>query len=100
LHDESGSDVIVTLGAQGAVAVSKDASYFIHPISVPVVSAAGAGDGVLAGMALAYDRKESFEYGLRHGFALAGAILQTLGTADLRVEDYQALLSQICITRL
>jgi 1-phosphofructokinase len=54
LHDESGAKVIVTLGAQGAIAVSEDASYFIHPISVPVVSSAGAGDGVLAGMALAY----------------------------------------------
>jgi hypothetical protein len=51
-------------------------------------------------MALAYARRESFEYGLKHGFALAGAILQTLATADLRVEDYQELLSQICITRL
>ena len=100
LHDEFGSDVIVTLGAQGAIAVSEDASYFINPIPVRVVSSAGAGDGVLAGMALAYSRRESFKYGLKHGFALAGAILQTLATADLRVEDYQELLPQICITRL
>jgi 1-phosphofructokinase len=100
LHDECGCNVIVTRGAEGAIAVSGEASYFIHPVSVPVVSAAGAGDGVLAGMALAYARRESFEYGLKHGFALAGAILQMLGTADLRVEDYQELLSQICITRL
>jgi fructose-1-phosphate kinase PfkB-like protein len=65
-----------------------------------IVIADGARDGVLAGMALAYSRRESLEYGLRHGFALAGAILQTLATADLRVEGYQALLSQICITSL
>jgi hypothetical protein len=51
-------------------------------------------------MALAYLRSESFEYGLQHGFALAGAILQTLATADLRVEDYQELLPQIRITLL
>jgi fructose-1-phosphate kinase PfkB-like protein len=67
---------------------------------IPAVSAAGAGDGVLAGMALAYLRKESFEYGLRHGFALAGAILKTLPTADFEVQDYQDLLSQIRIERL
>jgi 1-phosphofructokinase len=100
LHDDFGANVIVTLGDAGAIAISEDASYFIHPISVPVLSSAGAGDGVLAGMALAYSRRESFEYGLKHGFALAGAILQTLATADLRVEDYQELLSQLCITRL
>jgi fructose-1-phosphate kinase PfkB-like protein len=100
LRDEYGVNVIVTLGAEGAIAATDEATYFVHPIALPVVSSAGAGDGVLAGMAVAYDRKESFEYGLRHGFALAGAILQTLPTADLRVEDYQELLPQIRIRRL
>ncbi|HLO34024.1 MAG TPA: hexose kinase [Anaerolineales bacterium] len=100
LRQEFGTDVIVTLGAEGAMAVFGSASYFIHPISIPVLSAAGAGDGVLAGMALAYSRHEPFENGLRYGFALAGAILRTLATADFIVEDYQELLSRICITRL
>jgi 1-phosphofructokinase family hexose kinase len=59
LCNEFGSGVILTLGAEGAIAVFGDDSYFIQPLSIPVVSAAGAGDGVLAGMALAYFRKES-----------------------------------------
>jgi 1-phosphofructokinase family hexose kinase len=100
LRDEYGSNVIITMGAEGAVAVFGEGSYFIHPLSIPVVSAAGAGDGVLAGMALAYLRKESLEYGLLHGFALAGAILKTLPTADLEVEEYQELLPQIRIEAL
>jgi 1-phosphofructokinase len=95
---EFGSNVIATMGAEGALAVFGEDSYFIHPISVPVRSAAGAGDGVLAGMALAYLRRERLEYGLQHGFALAGAILQTLATADFSVEDYQELLPQVFIT--
>jgi fructose-1-phosphate kinase PfkB-like protein len=64
------------------------------------MSVAGTGDGVLAGIALAYLRKESFEYGLQHGFALAGAILKTLPTADFEIQDYQDLLSQIRIEPL
>ncbi len=100
LRAEFDTNVIVTLGKEGAIAAFEQESYFIHPISVPVVSAAGAGDGVLAGMALAYLRKEPLEYGLQHGFALAGAVLQTLATADFQVEDYQELLSQIRITPL
>lgn len=100
LHAEFGCKVIVTLGEEGAIAVTADRCFLIHPLSVPVVSAAGAGDGVLAGMALAYLRAESFEYGLRHGFALAGAIVQTLATADLRAEDYRELLPQILIEPL
>jgi len=100
LHEEFGANVIITLEEKGAIAVFGDTSYFVHPVSVPVVSSAGAGDGVLAGMALAYFRGESFEVGLKQGFAIAGAILQTLATADFRVEDYQELLPQICIERL
>jgi 1-phosphofructokinase len=100
LSNEFGTGVIITLGAEGAIAVFGESSYFIQPLSIPVVSSAGAGDGVLAGMALAYLRKESLEFGLQHGFALAGAILRTLATADFLVEDYQELLPQICITPL
>jgi hypothetical protein len=36
-------------------------------------------------MALAYARREPLENGLRSGFALAGAIVQTLGTADFNI---------------
>ena len=100
LRDEFGSDVIVTLGAEGAIAVFEKGSYFISPVSSPVVSSAGAGDGVLAGMALAYSHKESPQYGLQHGFALAGAILGTLATADFKIEAYYDLLPQIRITLL
>jgi 1-phosphofructokinase family hexose kinase len=100
VHEEFDTNVIVTLGAEGAVAVFATGGYFIHPVSVPVVSAAGAGDGVLAGMALAYSRQEPVEYGLQYGFALAAAILGTLATADFRVETYRELLPQISITPL
>jgi fructose-1-phosphate kinase PfkB-like protein len=100
IHQEFDTDVIVTLGADGAIAVSREASYFILPSSIPIASAAGAGDGVLAGMALAFSQLESFEYGLRHGFALAASILKTLATADFQIEDYQELLPQIKITSL
>lgn len=97
LHNEYETNVILTLGEEGAIAVFEHCSYYVHPPSGEVVSSAGAGDGVLAGMALAYLRGESLEYGLQHGFALAGAILKTLVTADFIMEAYQQLLSQICI---
>ena len=87
--------VIVTLGSKGALAVLGENSYQIPPLSLPVASSAGAGDGVLAGMALALSRGEPPENGLRYGFALAAAVVQTLATADFRIEDYKALLPQI-----
>lgn len=83
-----------------AIAVFEEDSCFIHPLSVPIASAAEAGDGVLAGIALAYSRQEPLKYGLQHGFALAGAILKTLATADFLMEDYRELLPKISITAL
>lgn len=100
LHDAYRTAVIVTLGEEGAFAILDEGSYFIQPLSIPVVSAAGAGDGVLAGLALACHRRESSTFGLQHGFALAGAILQTLATADFRVQDYEELLPRISILPL
>lgn len=100
LQTEFGVDVIATLGEEGAVAVFEEGGYFVQPLSIPVISAAGAGDGVLAGMAMAYSCRESPRYGLEHGFALAGAILKNLATADFVIEDYEELLSQIRIQPL
>ncbi|MBC7810839.1 MAG: 1-phosphofructokinase family hexose kinase, partial [Burkholderiales bacterium] len=48
-----GTAPIITLGSEGALAVLPDRAYFIPPIQVEVVSASGAGDGVLAGLASA-----------------------------------------------
>jgi 1-phosphofructokinase family hexose kinase len=97
LQGQYGTDVIVTIGSEGALAVIGERSYHIPPLSLPVASSAGAGDGILAGMALVYSRGEPLENGLRYGFALAGAVLQTLATADFRINDYHALLPQITL---
>jgi 1-phosphofructokinase family hexose kinase len=95
LQKDYRTDVIVTLGSEGAFAFFGEETYHLPPVSVPITSSAGAGDGVLAGMALAYSRQEPLENGLRYGFALAGAILKTLATADFRLEDYRELLPRI-----
>jgi 1-phosphofructokinase family hexose kinase len=89
------TDIIVTLGQGGALAVLGEQSFYIPPLSVPISSAAGAGDGVLAGMALAFSRREPLQNGLRHGFALADAGVQTLATADFSLEHYHILLPKI-----
>ena len=100
LEERSGAGVIVTMGAEGAAAVLRGEAYIISPLSVPIESTAGAGDGVLAGLALAFYRKEPPEQGLRYGFALAGAVLQTLATADFNIQDYERLLLHVVIEKV
>jgi 1-phosphofructokinase family hexose kinase len=91
-----GTEVIVTLGAADALAVLKDRSYLIPMPQVDrVVSTAGAGDGVLAGIGHALAEHKPLEEGLKLGFAAAGAVIMTLGTADCRKADVEKILPTI-----
>jgi len=95
LHDLHNTSVVVTLGDQGAVAILPNAAYHIPSLEVPVVNAAGAGDGVLAGMSAALAAGLPLEEGLRLGFAIAAAVLQTPATADCSPEAVAGFLPKI-----
>ncbi len=87
-----GTQVIITLGKDGALAVLKDRAYRIPPLPIQAVSASGAGDGMLAGIAASIDQNLPIEDGLRLGTATASAVCLMLGTADCRREDVERLL--------
>lgn len=95
-----GCDVIVTLGREGAVAVSEESAWQIEPMDLEVRNAAGAGDAVLAGMAYGLSQNWTFEESLRLAFACANAVLLTLPTADCRREDVERLREQVIIRRI
>ncbi len=87
-----GSSVIVTLGADGALAVLGDKAWMIPPLDVPVLGTGGAGDAVMAGMAESIWLGEPEEMGLRRGFAYAAAVVQMYGTANLDPDEARRLL--------
>jgi 1-phosphofructokinase family hexose kinase len=89
------TDFIVTLGKEGALAVLSDRAYIIPVINIPVVSTAGAGDGVLAGLSAAFSSGKPIEDGLRLGFAAAAAVCLTPATADCHREDISTLLPKV-----
>jgi 1-phosphofructokinase len=91
VQQKFGPTVIATMGREGAFAVLPDRSYWIPGLDLEVVSSAGAGDAVLAGLAVAYSQKKPVEEGLRLGFALANAVLLTLPTADYDPKDLERL---------
>jgi 1-phosphofructokinase family hexose kinase len=82
-----GVSLVVTLGSEGAFALFGNTHYWIPSLPVEVVSAAGAGDAVLAGLAVSYSQNLPIEDGLRLGFALATSVLRTLATADFKIND-------------
>ena len=93
--DTYGTSSIMTFGGDGALAVLPDRAYRIPPLKINVVSAAGAGDAVLAGLAASIERGQPIEDGLRLGIAAASAVCLMPGTADCHKEDVEAFLPQI-----
>jgi 6-phosphofructokinase 2 len=95
LQDKYGAALVITLGKEGALAVLQDRAYCIPVLQIPVVSTAGAGDAVLAGLAAALSQGHPLEAGLRLGFAAAAAVCLTPATADCRRADVERFLPQI-----
>jgi 1-phosphofructokinase family hexose kinase len=95
LQEKFGATFIITLGSRGALAVLEDRAYRIPPLKLKVISTAGAGDGVLAGLSVAVSQGKSIEDGLRLGFAAAAAVCLTPATADCHRQDVEALLPKI-----
>ena len=95
LRAESGAQVVVTMGKDGALAVLDGGGIFIPPLDVPVSSPAGAGDAVLAGLAQAIHAGLPIEEGLRLGIAGASAVCMQAGTAAYDVADMERLLPTV-----
>jgi 1-phosphofructokinase family hexose kinase len=87
--------LIITLGAAGAVAVTAEQMLYAPAPTVQVVSAAGAGDAVAAGVMLARRRGQSWAAALQLGVAAAAAVVINEGTAVCRAADVQRLLAQV-----
>jgi 1-phosphofructokinase len=93
--DRFGTQPIITLGADGALAVLRDRAIYTRAIPVSVVSAAGAGDAMLAGVAAAVEQGLTIEDGLRLGTAAAAAVCLQPGTAQCDRADIERFLPQV-----
>ena len=95
LQERYGTQVVITMGKDGALAVLRERSYRIPPIAVEVSSPAGAGDAVLAGLAHAIHHEQPLEEGLRLGVAAATAVCLQPGTAAYELADLQRYRPQV-----
>jgi len=87
--------VLASLGAGGALVVTRDAADRIIAPTVPVRSRIGAGDSTVAGIALALARGEPLARAARFGVAAGAAAVMTPGTELCRREDVERLFSHM-----
>jgi 6-phosphofructokinase 2 len=83
--------VVVSLGPQGAVLVTKDNYEFVPAPNVAKKSTVGAGDSMVGGMVWALSQNKSMKEIIRWGVACGSAATMNEGTQLFKFEDAQRL---------
>ena len=86
--------VLVSRGAEGALLASRDGGQLFAPVPVPPGSGVGAGDAMVAGVAVGLTRGWPLTKAVRLGVAAGAAMLLTPGTAPCTREDTERLFEQ------
>ncbi len=89
--------IVITLGAQGALLIAAEVALYAPAAPVPVVSPAGAGDALAAGLMLARYRGQPWPDALRLGVAAAAAVVANEGTAVCQADQVAALLRTVTV---
>jgi 1-phosphofructokinase family hexose kinase len=85
-------NVMISLGASGAVLSSGDGIYSVSAPKISVLSTIGAGDSSIAGFLAAYSDGKSYKECLKTAVAFGSAACMTEGTKPPKKEDIEAIL--------
>lgn len=84
LIDQGATWAVVSMGGDGAMAVSAEEAYHADALPVPILTTTGAGDAMVAGLLHGHLADGTLETALRHGIASAAA---RCGYAGVRYAD-------------
>ena len=87
--------IVVSLGANGAMLITKDETINIKPPKVQVKSTVGAGDSMLAGIVFGLSNKMPLKESLQYGIACGTATTMNVGSALCEKNDVEKLLKII-----
>lgn len=86
---------VVSLGPRGLLAVTLDGAWLATPAARAAGNPTGAGDAVVAGLALGLSRHGRWEERLRAGAALGAAAVAAPAAGDISLEDYYRELDKV-----
>jgi tagatose 6-phosphate kinase len=87
--------VVLSLGAEGAIAARADEGFHARPPQIPVVSAVGSGDALLAGVIQALAGGLALPEALRRGVAAGTANALSVGAGRFTKEDFERVLAGV-----
>lgn len=100
LQEDGIEKVIVSLGSQGALYVTRDTAIHAEGLKVPVGSTVGAGDSVVAALAVAEDRGLSLEDAVILSTATGAANVMCSGTQAAELSTVQSLMPKVIYHKL
>ncbi|MCL1997840.1 MAG: hexose kinase [Turicibacter sp.] len=94
--------VCLSLGAEGAIMVSRDEAFFAPPLEVEIRSIHGAGDAMVAGIAaeLFHSINSPISVLLKSAMAAAAATLMQEGSIMGTKENFEKLIKKVAITAI
>jgi 6-phosphofructokinase 2 len=92
-----GEAIVISLGAGGALLVSKEGCEHVRAPTVPIKSRIGAGDSMVAGIVLSLANGKSLGDAVRFGVAAGASAVMTPGTELCRRDDTERLYDQIMV---
>ncbi|MBI5950355.1 MAG: 1-phosphofructokinase family hexose kinase [Chloroflexi bacterium] len=94
-----GTNVLLSLGAKGAVAANGKEVFVVKIPRVEAKSAVGSGDCTLAGLVHGILNGLSFEESVRVGVSAGTANTLKIGAAQFELEDFERLRGQVHVSR-
>lgn len=88
---------VVSMGEMGAMYVSAEKTLFAPALRVETRSTVGAGDAMIGGMLLGYEKEKNMAKAFRYGIAAGAASVMTEGTQLIVREDFDRLLDMVKI---
>ena len=92
--------VVTSMGADGAVCVTKDAAYHARVDVSGVRSTVGCGDALLAGFIASLAQEASLDDCLRMGVACGGSGARSNAAGEIQKEDVDELLPLVQVSRI
>jgi 1-phosphofructokinase family hexose kinase len=98
IRSKGASNVIITLGKIGAVAVSENKTMFASSPPRKTISSVGSGDAFFGGVVLSLSKKESLKKALCQGVASGAANALTIGAGNIDKTIVDAIMQEVVIT--
>lgn len=100
LHNSGIENVMISLGAKGALLVCESGAFVAHPPQIKAISTIGAGDSSIGGFVAAAAEGESSAQMLRRAVAYGSAACMSAGTRPPVPEDVKSVYADVLVEQL